>query len=603
VHWPIPIAVAVFFAAVVAMSCDQLPTDSSSPQVTGVSEQESGESVSMKSARPLPFSASGEYTFNAWAVPPTRCASTAPPFIALASGTGVGNATRLGRVESSISHCIDPADMSYSGGEGRLVVANSDELWIEYSGQAERGDLTPAGLEFSWEGPVNIVGGTGRFQNAAGELWEVGQGVLGVDPGTGLVIGGTGSSAMEGWIEYDASGRALMGSLQVTTQTSGADLDPDGYVLGLDALSLPVGANDVVVVEGLVPGQYEVDLSGAAFNCSVTTQNPVTIEVLERDQAEAQFELTCRELFQELETLGGESNAATDVNDLGQVVGWSQTAAGERHAFLWTEVGGMVDLETLGGATSQAEGINNLGQVVGSSTTTTGETHAFLWTPSGGMVDLETLGGTWSAAYDINDLGHVVGSSLVPGDNDWHAFDWSAGSGMVDLSGPCYECFAYAINEGGQAAGVNSDLPYIWGPALSSPECLGWTDQGQDAISDINGEQAVGVCSYGFHPVAVLWALSDVENPQTLPVAAGYSESLAWGLNDRGQIAGSWYSVEAGCLVPVHWTGVAGHVLPTGVADCGRARAMSNVGLVAGSIRNQAGTWENAAIWRVPVLQ
>jgi uncharacterized membrane protein len=35
----------------------------------------------------------------------------------------------------------------------------------------------------------------------------------------------------------------------------------------------------------------------------------------------------------DLGTLGGSHSAANDINDLSQVVGYSQTAAGETHAF------------------------------------------------------------------------------------------------------------------------------------------------------------------------------------------------------------------------------------------------------------------------------
>ncbi|NIN63846.1 MAG: HAF repeat-containing protein, partial [Anaerolineae bacterium] len=53
-----------------------------------------------------------------------------------------------------------------------------------------------------------------------------------------------------------------------------------------------------------------------------------------------------------------------------QVIGFSSTASGERHAFLWTAEEGMVDLDTLGGPDSFAYGINEQGQVVGFAYTT-----------------------------------------------------------------------------------------------------------------------------------------------------------------------------------------------------------------------------------------
>ena len=68
------------------------------------------------------------------------------------------------------------------------------------------------------------------------------------------------------------------------------------------------------------------------------------------------------------------------INEHGQVVGTSDTASGEVHAFLWTRHLGMQDLGTLGGTFSSASAINNRGQVAGTSDTASGEVHAFLWT-------------------------------------------------------------------------------------------------------------------------------------------------------------------------------------------------------------------------------
>src|SRR5207302_3507687 len=82
-----------------------------------------------------------------------------------------------------------------------------------------------------------------------------------------------------------------------------------------------------------------------------------------------------------------------------------------------------IDLGSLGGGESQAVAIDDRGRVVGYSTTATGAQHAFLW-QNGKMTDLGTLpgvAGTFNGVENeqfvptgINDRGQIVGLAHDP---------------------------------------------------------------------------------------------------------------------------------------------------------------------------------------------
>lgn len=154
-----------------------------------------------------------------------------------------------------------------------------------------------------------------------------------------------------------------------------------------------------------------------------------------------------------LGTLGGQSSFANDINDLGQIVGYSATASGDTHAFLYSG-GSMTDLGTLGGSLSQATRINNSGQIVGFSRIDGLQTtRAFVY-DGGSMTELGTLGGAFGVAYDINDSGQIVGySSLSSG--EIRGFLYSAGSmtALGTLGGT--DSYAYGVNSSGQVVGAS----------------------------------------------------------------------------------------------------------------------------------------------------
>lgn len=157
--------------------------------------------------------------------------------------------------------------------------------------------------------------------------------------------------------------------------------------------------------------------------------------------------------LQNLGTLGGSTSSARAISSNGLVAGYSTTATGATHAFLWQN-GVMQDLGTLGGNMSMACGVNSKGEVVGWSTTsTTGSVpHAFLWR-NGAMEDLGTLAGQETEALAINDSSQIVGYSVVSGGMAVHPFLWQNES-MRDLGTILgYSAIASSINSTGDVAG------------------------------------------------------------------------------------------------------------------------------------------------------
>jgi hypothetical protein len=84
------------------------------------------------------------------------------------------------------------------------------------------------------------------------------------------------------------------GDLDVTTVTTGSDLDADGYTVTVDtATSQPIGTNSTVRFPSLAEGSHSVKLSAVAANCTVSGENPRTVTVVAGSVASTTFDVTC----------------------------------------------------------------------------------------------------------------------------------------------------------------------------------------------------------------------------------------------------------------------------------------------------------------------
>ena len=315
-----------------------------------------------------------------------------------------------------------------------------------------------------------------------------------------------------------------------------------------------------------------------------------SFEVLEDRCVPAQYAVT------DLGTFGGDS-FATDLNEAGQVAGYSysSTAVGNR-AFVWNN-GTMIDL-----GPGRANAINDLGQIVGHD----GSGHAFLVTPQGGvwfqdsdldgrndfMIDLGTLDdGSSSSATDINNAGQVVGYSGSL------AFLWEAGNGMTDLG----SFTPVGINEAGQVAG-NAAGAVLWdaahgmialgaGPGYTDSYAVGLNDSGQ-----IVGYQWGPDDYYLVH--AFVWTpgtpngSTGVFTDLGLPII-GYAVHDAGAINNAGQVVGTYVDYNADYNefseeVPYIWDAAGGTTylqfqtsLPAWKVDLDYARANNDGGSIA----------------------
>jgi probable HAF family extracellular repeat protein len=218
-------------------------------------------------------------------------------------------------------------------------------------------------------------------------------------------------------------------------------------------------------------------------------------------------------VIQDLGTLGAPYAVPTDINDRGQVVGWSRVDwSTPAHAFFWDH-GTMLDLgevDVYGSDKPEFNQvrINDRGQVLGNrrppydpggeaflwenGVTQTvplafaaglndrGQVAGFVWHDSAGVrqrraavwedgvvTELGTLGGGDSWARAISNSGWVVGGSYINKYDDAHAFRWRDGR-LEDLgesgersSGRPVGWQAVLVNDPGQIGAKSSDFPFF----------------------------------------------------------------------------------------------------------------------------------------------
>jgi probable HAF family extracellular repeat protein len=214
--------------------------------------------------------------------------------------------------------------------------------------------------------------------------------------------------------------------------------------------------------------------------------------------------------FTPLDVPGATRTLAFSINDVGQIVGFYEGSSGQ-HGFLYVD-GMFTTLSDVPGAVGRtmAFGLNNSGQIVGSYSFQSGGSHGFLY-DNGGFttLDVPLSGANNTGARGINDVGEIVGNY---GDSSGqHGFLYAAGVfTALDMPGAgTGTTRVLGINNSGQIVGIYAD---------HTPQSAG------------------GPRDHGFlYLDGVFTTLSDV------PFAGAVNTSPT-GINDRGQIVGTYYN-------------------------------------------------------------
>jgi probable HAF family extracellular repeat protein len=294
----------------------------------------------------------------------------------------------------------------------------------------------------------------------------------------------------------------------------------------------------------------------------------------------------------------GDGSTAEGVNDKGQIVGGGGVNVG---GFVW-ENGALRRIPPLPGMTYvRAEDINESGQVVGYSGRDSA-TQAFVWTAAGGTQPLAgTLGGGYTLARAINDRGVVVGEAGLP-NGTAHTVVWENGVMRDVQSFPTGSTFPWDISNYGAVGQWNtSDASFVWTSGTGMSVLAGLDGDGDIPIGINDVGQVVGW--YKRTPTdinkAFLWTTGAITDLGTL----GGQSSVAWAINNAAQVVGRADLARKGSQSVFHaflWTSA------TGMKDLGslsgrewaQARDLNETGWVVGETYLGSGQ-SRATLWKL----
>jgi hypothetical protein len=124
--------------------------------------------------------------------------------------------------------------------------------------------------------------------------WRTATKLVSITAGMVAAAGCFGPGGVLGHEPNDDQDPLVVGTISVTTVTTGANPDPDGYMASLDeARAQQIETNGTVSFENIPVGTYGIRLDGVMGHCNVTTANPLFVTLMADSSLQTQFAVDC----------------------------------------------------------------------------------------------------------------------------------------------------------------------------------------------------------------------------------------------------------------------------------------------------------------------